>query len=167
MSKDFKLDLFTVLEYLDKQNLGVYEELMADPELVAELEKSIGWLIQQWMTAAADNTEHMVLAMSFDEFCNTGWDQFSPRLQSKLLACCGLGKKVKHKFYRPKTSKTSNDLINLLQLRYPDIRLEEVELWVRKTTIDDAIELGQLMGYQTDQVKSVEASYRMMKDEQS
>ena len=101
------LNIFLVLEYLDENNMELYEAVKDDENLLKDLEKNIGWLIPQWFTGSPNEDVHRALILSFNELCNVGWHNFykHPQLQAKLLASAGLGKSVRHKFFRPSTKK--------------------------------------------------------------
>ena len=83
-----KLDIFAVLSYLDENNLGVYEALGEDAEMLAELERSVHWMLPQWMTGAISDESHAELVKNFNSLCNDGWFSLygHPELQTKLLA---------------------------------------------------------------------------------
>ena len=131
-----KLDIFAVLTYLDEGNLGVYEALRDDPEMLKELERNVTWMLPQWMTGATDDGVHARLLKDFNAVCNGSWFELygHPELQTKLLACCGTGRKVRHKYFKPAKARNRRLMMELLSHKYVDIREEEVEMWVRGST---------------------------------
>ena len=82
-----KLDLLSVLSYLDENNLEVHEALREDPEMLTELERNVGWMLPQWMTGATNNVDHANLIDSFNVICNDGWFELysHPELQATDL----------------------------------------------------------------------------------
>ena len=156
-----KLDIFAVLSYLDENNLGVYKALGEDAEMLAELNRSVSWMLPQWMTGAINDESHAELMKNFNALCNDGWFSLSghPELQTKLLACCGLGRNVRHKFFKPAKSRNLNRMMELLSYKYQDIREEEVELWCRRNDKASMSLLAQSTGYQKDEVKELAKAF--------
>ncbi len=156
-----KLDIFAVLTYLDEGNLGVYEALREDPEMLKELEKNVTWMLPQWMTGAQSDPVHVELVENFNLMCNDRWFELygHPELQAKLLACCGLGRKVRHKYFKPSKARNRRVMLDLLSHKYPDIREEEVELWVRQSSKAGARHLAESLGYQKKEVADVTKAF--------
>ena len=157
-----KLDLFAVLGLLDENTLDVYPVLKGDEEMLKEFEQMVGWLLPHWMTGANSEADLEDLIAAFNEYCNAGWFEFRghPELQAKLLACCGLGSKTRHKFFKPKKNKVLTQISKLLRVKYPDIRDEEVLAWCRLNDKKDVKDLAEACGYQKDDVKKVLDSYK-------
>ena len=155
-----KLDIFAVLSYLDENNLGVYEALREDSEMLKEFERNVSWMLPQWMTGATSDSVHAELIDNFNEICNDGWFELygHPELQAKLLACCGVGR-TRHKYYKPKTSPNLSKMTELLKGKYVDIREGEVLMWVRHATETDMVSLAESLGYQKQEVKDLKKSF--------
>jgi len=150
-----KLDIFSVLTYLDNNNLGVYNSLRDEPEMLTELQKAVTWMLPQWMTGATNESAHIELVAAFNAICNDNWFNLygHPELQTKLLACCGTGRRVRHKYYKPAKTTNLSQITKLLEHKYEDICEEEVKLWVRKSTTDDMVQFAESCGYQNKEVK--------------
>ena len=119
-----KLDIFGVLSYLDANNLGVYEALREDAEMLKEFERNVSWMLPQWMTGATNDSDHAELIDNFNMICNDGWFELygHPELQAKLLACCGTGHRTRHKYYKPKKVPHLTKMMKFLRGKYIDIR---------------------------------------------
>lgn len=156
-----KLDIFAVLSYLDTNNLEVHSALREDPEMLAELEKNVGWMLPQWMTGATDDSVHAELVENFNAICNDEWFGLygHPELQAKLLACCGPGRKVRHKYYKPAVTKNRRRMLELLGHKYEDVREEEVEMWCRHADKADVVSLAESLGYQKAEVKELTKAF--------
>jgi len=156
-----KLDLFATLSHLDQNDLGVYNSLRSEPEMLKELERNVSWMLPQWMTGGTNDAAHADLIDSFNEICNDGWfDLYGhPELQTKLLACCGTGRKVRHKYYKPSKTLQLGKMMKLLEGKYEDIREEEVEMWVRRTTKVGMISFAESLGYQEKEVKELTKTF--------
>ena len=152
-----KLDLFAVLGYLDANNMGVWSALSEDEEMQKELRRNVNWMLPQWMTGAQNDREHAELVDNFNELCNPGWFELyeHPELQTKLLACCGLGRRTRHKFFKPTKARNLSRMGELLGHKYMDIREEEIELWCRKNTKAGMKRLAEACGYQPAEVKEL------------
>jgi hypothetical protein len=160
-----KLDIFSVLSYLDENNLGVHQSLREDPDMLTELERNVSWMLPQWMTGASNDAAHASLVENFNEVCNDGWFSLygHPELQTKLLACCGTGRKTRHKYYKPAKSNQLGKMMNLLEGKYVDIREDEVEMWIRHTTTDDMISFAESLGYQKGEVKELTKTFNALR----
>jgi len=156
-----KLDLFAVLSKLDINDFGVYETLCGDEQVRKEFEQNIGWLLPQWMVGANSEDDMEEILIRFNLYCNGGWFSFRkhPGLQAKLLACCGTGERVRHKFFKPKADKSLVKIRTLLALKYPDIRDMEVLLWCESNSSKELKKMAEMHGYQKDDVKSILTSY--------
>lgn len=160
-----KLDIFAVLSYLDENNLEVHTALREDAEMLAELDRSVSWILPQWMTGAVNDETHAELMKNFNSLCNDGWFSLygHPELQTKLLACCGLGRKVRHKFFKPAKSRNLTRMMELLSHKYQDIREEEVELWCRRNDKAGMSRLAESLGYQKDKVKELAKAFDVLR----
>ena len=101
------VDIFMLLSFLDENEMQIYKDFAEDKEVLSDLIKNVGWLVPQWMSSAQNDNDHRELVSKVNSIVNVVWLGISgnPELQTKLLACCGLGRTVRHKFY--KSSKTS------------------------------------------------------------
>lgn len=156
-----KMNLFVILEALDQGQLDVFDQLQSDSAILKEFTTALGWLIPVWMTGAVNQYDHAHMIVEFNELCNRGWDRFKefPNLRAKLLALCGPGRATKHRFFKPPTYKTGNALLDLLRISHPDIRPEQMDLWISKHTLEEARELAEMHGYQKDAIADVEKAY--------
>lgn len=147
---NYKFDLFVVLDFLDQNSFEVYEELSKDEVLLAEYEKALGWILPLWMIGANRDDDHAALIGNFNRNCNNVWLDLKnhPRLRSKLLAGCGLGKRTNHKFFKAAAPKYDNEVYRILRQMYPDMTSEEGELWIRKNMPKEFKELVEMMGVQ-------------------
>jgi hypothetical protein len=129
--------------------------------MLAELERNISWMLPQWMTGANNDAAHANLVDSFNVICNDGWFELygHPELQAKLLACCGTGRKVRHKYYKPSKTIHLGKMMKLLEGKYEDIREEEAEMWVHRSTKDSMIRFAESLGYQKKEVKELTKTF--------
>lgn len=156
-----KLDLFMVLEALDLRDLNIYDEISADPEATKELNRDVGYMLPIWMTGAANNRDHAELIQRFNACCNLRWFDLSGkhRLQTRLLAHIGLGRKVAHRFNKIVGAPRSSAVLDLLMLTHPDIRPEEARIWVQRRSWADTEELARGHGWTDEQVERLQKNY--------
>lgn len=160
------LDIFLILEFLDQQNLRLYDVLREDEAMLAEFNKSVGWMIPQWFTGASNDQDHRYMVTMFDEFCNQPWAALSdhPELRAKLLACIGNGRPIRHRFFKPGKSKgTPGDLTAALRQVYPDLNREEVALWCRHTTEQEFVEFMERLGMMPEDIDAVRPEYERLR----
>jgi len=156
-----KLDLFAVLSYMDDNNLGIYEALREDPDMLKELRKNVIWMLPQWMTGSDNPADHAELVENFNQIGNMGWfDLYDhPELQVKLLACCGLGKKTRHRFFKPTKARQVSKMLDLLSNKYVDINESETVLWCKTNSKAAMGRLAESFGYQPKDVRDLEKSF--------
>ncbi len=161
----YKLDLFSVLRMLDRRDLNVHKSLEDDPEALKELERAAGWMLPMWMTASRNERDHKRLLSEFEEKANGVWLSTAghPILQLKLLAACGTGRGVNHKFYGKSATKYGDLVFNFLQDVVPDITVESMEKWVKRNTEEEAEELARQCGRQPKEVKDILVEFRRIK----
>lgn len=160
-----KLDLFMVLEALDQRDLNIYDEIAADAEAVKELNRDVGYMLPIWMTGAARNQDHAELVQRFNICCNLNWFDLTGkhRLQTRLLAHIGLGRKVAHRFNKVIGGFRNNAVLDLLILTHPDIRPEEARIWVQRHSLRETEELARGHGWTDEQVERLKKSYNEMR----
>ena len=162
----YKFDILVLLEYLDERDLSVYQEISQSEELKAELDKNIGWILVQWMTGSTSEHDHRELLSNFNGLCNPVWKGLSdyPELRTKLLACCGLGKKTRHRFFRPPAQQKSTKLKDFLRRLYPDINSSEVLLWVKTNEKKSILDVASSLGVQDKELKDIETEFSKIKE---
>lgn len=156
-----KLDIFSVLSFMDENNLGIHEALRDEGDMLKDLERNANWMLPQWMTGSTNPEAHAMLVDNFNTVCNEGWFDlyYHPELQVKLLACCGLGRRVKHKFFKPTKALQVSKMARFLEHKYVDIREDEVALWCRKNSKASLKRLAEAYGYLPDEVKELEKAF--------
>lgn len=157
----YKFDIFVALEFLDQNSFEVYEELSKDENLRDQYEKALGWILPLWMIGASRDSDHAKLIERFNRDCNNVWLDLKahPSLRSKLLAGCGLGRKTNHKFFKAAAPKYDNEIYRIIRQMYPDMTIDEGQLWVRKNTPSDFKELLEMMGTQSAESKTLATAY--------
>lgn len=160
-------NLQDVLTHLDQNDMNIYEMFGTDHEAADKFSKDVSWMLPQWITTSTNDGEHRAQVLMFDELCNAGWGKFyyHPRLQAKLLALIGPGRKVRHKFYRPTGGRVPvmDALFDLLLAEMEDIRPDEVALWVKSSDIEDLEDLMYAHGIPVDKHGEIRTQYEKVK----
>lgn len=156
-----KIDLFLILKHLDSNDYTVYQQLSEDKELIKEFEKQVGWLIPQWMTCGVMENGHREMITRWIEKADQVWGSLAeyPELRTKLLAACGMGQPMKHKFTKPKGIKRKDPIYDLVLELYPGARPEEVPLFLKETSLEELLDLCKSVGYQKEELELVEKHY--------
>lgn len=162
-----KLDLFGVLKSLDQRNFDTYKMVCEHGEIKKELDTLSGWMLPIWMTGTDSIMQTIKLTERFDDKANGIWDSLGdhPELRVQLLASCGLGEYTKHKFYKRAGAKYNSGVYKLLRISHPDIRKEEVNIWIGRNDTNDLKELAIASGYQSAEIKDLVKVFNKMKKE--
>ena len=154
-----KLDLFALLDCLDRKAFDLRGSM--DPEEMKEFDKNLGWILPQWMSGASRDDAHKELLLRFNRNCNIGWFKFyhHPELQAKLLATVGLGKSVRHRFFKTGKRVSHTELETLLYEESPALKPDEVSLWCRLHTRSDLYRLAESFGRQSSEMEKLEQQF--------
>jgi len=158
------VDIFALLQFLDEREMGIYEDFSEDADVLADLQKNIGWLIPQWMSASTNDSDHRKLVSTVNQ-ANLVWNKTYGKheLQTKLMASCGLGRSVRHKFYKASPSMQGlTPMTELLKLHYPDISTEQVILWCNINNENDLQEMAEQCGYQQKEFNTLKEAHRKL-----
>jgi hypothetical protein len=155
MAYSVKID--QILAEIDKRNFSLYDAIEEDEELLAEINKLLGFMLPVWMAGAINDQQHQEAILAFDEIANTGWYKLKdhPKLQMLLLCATGNGKPVRHKFMASGARKEYSKIHDVFLRRYPDIRKEDVKAWSRKHTSQDFENLLRGLGEQEKEIKEI------------
>jgi len=153
-----QIDLFLILKHLDLRDFTVYDQLSDDPEMLKEFETQVGWLIPQWMTGGVTESGHRGMIEKFDDTANELWGNLktNPRMRAKLLAACGTGHPMKHRFTRPKGIKKVDPLTAMVLEIYPDAKPEETKLFLKGASPEEILDLCKSLGYQKEDLTKIE-----------
>lgn len=165
MSKkqDYKLDIFKVLEAIDKRDFGFYKNLSDE-----EKKNFAGIVAMRWLSSVSgskDLQEYYVLAVNETankNFWSSGLKDH-PELQYLTLARAGCGAKQRHEWIKGPTKKSSNKIYDFLKKYYPTANIEELDLFFEKNTLEDMIEIAKMLGMQDDEIKEIRKELKKIK----
>lgn len=139
---DYKLDLTKALSALDRRQTNFYKNLT--------LEEKKGFtplVLMRYMSSVPDKNDLPYYALvSTNEIVNTHFWELShePELQAMLLAACGLGSKIYHKWI-PLKSKRSSPLnsfvVDIFESKRWFVNSTEIKLYISMLTKENLTEL--------------------------
>lgn len=149
MAKERALDIFMVLEQIDKKNYGLWD-LLTD-----EQRKEFAPLVaMRWMAGTTDHLQVYLL----NETVNMSLFSLGDRkeLLLKLLTACATGGKKRYSWinYKVTSTKTKKKAVQLIADQY-NLSLKEAEDSMRLFSSDEIMELGEMAGLQKEELKDL------------
>lgn len=131
--KSFKNDLFRdVIPALDRRDKKFYSKLNE------EQQKDISiWTLTRWMSSTAKNPD--IQLSNVNEIINLDSKYLNKHkeLQWMLLALSGTGKQERHEWISPPRGVRKNKIEELVLSYYPNLRNDELELFLKLNTKED------------------------------
>ena len=130
-----KLDIFHVLENADLKNRNFYADL--EPEMQKQFSPLV---VMKWFSSASDSSPYCdYMLMMTNEFVNIDfWSlQKHPEMQWKLMALCGVGKKLKHNWIPMVKRRKLSNLGEIFSNWFPNANDQEIEILIQRTTRDE------------------------------
>lgn len=149
--KKYKLDIFEVLENIDKRNFNYYATL--DDNLKKEF---VPFVTMKWLSqvnASPEISEYYLLMVN-DLLNREFWAlRNHPELIWKLMCVIGIGQKMRHEWVpMTKQSKTPK-LDELFKKKYPTVGEKELETLRRVATKDAIVRLCEDLGMEKKEHK--------------
>lgn len=156
MSKERKIDIFSIMRKLDSGNKNIYHGL--DKESKKELDSFIGFLALRWMSASDDNSDAAYYVEVVNDIANPDYFKLSDHreLQSKLLAICGARKRVRHCWISPPKNRVGNLAFRVVLEAYPHLKDDEILLWIEQCGRDLIMDMARRLGWQEEELKKLE-----------
>lgn len=152
MSKDRKLNIFSVLQRFDMGDKNVYKSYEKDKDQLKELEGFVGFLALRWMSSAEDRDDAMYCLEAVNEIANPGYFHLSREMQCKLLAVAGGKKKMRHSWIAPPKKRKSTLAYEAILSMYPHLKDDELALWIELYGIESVIDVARSAGWQQDRI---------------
>lgn len=153
--KKYGLDVFRLLEALDKRDFNFYKNLSDD-----EKKSFAGIVAMRWMssvTGPKSFQEYHIIAVN--EVANKHfWNSAlanHPELQYLLLARAGTGQKMRHEWIKGPSNKSNTKVYEFLKRVYPTANDDEYKLFLEMNTANDLVDLAKMMGMQDDEIKDL------------
>lgn len=125
--KTYKLDLATVLQAIDRQDLEFYSGLTED-----EKKHYVPLVLMRYISSLTDQNRNAAYAViATNDLVNVGFWNLSkhPELQHKLLCLAGLGGKQYRPWMAIKRSKRSGKIDEWITERFPQFNDDELSLF--------------------------------------
>lgn len=161
MAKEFKFDIFKLLNAADKKQMGYYSKLSADEK------KSISMIVfMRWFSTISNSREleeYQLLAVN--EYLNKDFWELSdhPELIYKLSCLMGIGATLRHEWLPFASKKMSSKIINFFGEVYPRLSWKEIDDVISKYTTEDFKELLIEYGIQKDEEKELITAFKKLK----
>ncbi len=161
--KKYKLDLFRLLDALDRRDFKFYLELTEE-----EKKGFAGIVAMRWLSVTSDVNKELCeyYIGAANEANKHFWNADiakHPELQYLTIAVAGIGKKIRHQWIKGPSKKTENKVIQMLKEYYPTANSEELEMFFEINEIDNFIEIAKMLGYQDDQIKEIKKEIKRLK----
>lgn len=138
MSKEYKINIFELLEQADTNNKNYYKNLTLE-----EKEQFSPFQLTRWFSGIDGYLSEYYLT-STNELLNSDLQIISkhPELFWKLMSAIGIGKKQRHHWVTPVGKNKSNKkLYEFLYLHYSEAKEQEINMIVSKITENELNEL--------------------------
>ena len=148
--KNFKLDIFSVLNSLNKGDKDVWTKLSEE-----EKKGFSAFIIARWMSGTSDPLTILLL----NEFVNPyifSLDKH-PELLAKLLACCGNGQNNRRFSWVKDSSskkKVGSMTLNVIK-EYHCYSSREARECLSLFSKEDLLEMAESLGWQNDEIKKL------------
>lgn len=158
------LDIFKTLSAIDKRDYNFYANLSDE-----EKKGFAPIVVSRWLSAVEGNEDvNAFYLMMVNENVNKNfWDSTiskHPELQYKMMAACGIGKSVKHKWikgYGRKSAKSK--FMELLSSFYPSASVKELEYLISINSIEQLTQLVNDAGLQDEDIKKMVKEIKELK----
>lgn len=146
MAKERALDIFVLLEQIDKKNYNIWENLTEE-----QRKEFSPLVVMRWMAGCTDPFQLILL----NEIANILVFPLGDKKEQLLLllTACSNGKTKRYKWlnYKVSSSKKKKHAINLIAQHY-SLSLREAEDSFRLFSSDDIMQLAELQGLQKDEL---------------
>lgn len=144
MAKEYKNNIFSVLNKIDNKKYNYYEELSEDNK--KEIQP---YTLLRWASCVdnKDEINHELYTLEMNEYVNKNFWVLSKHknLQWKLLCSGGQNKFMKHKWIAPK-KETVDKMMNIVRQFYPNLSDEEINIKYNNMTEDEKQSILEYIG---------------------
>jgi hypothetical protein len=148
-TKERSLDIFTLLDQIDRKNFDIWESL------TEEQRKDFSPLVvMRWMSGSSSIRQTVFLNEIVNPVVFSLGDH--KEFLMKLLTVCSSGEKKRYswKNYKLSGSKNSKHAVELISSYY-NLSLKEAEDSLKLFSPEEILELGELHGLQKDELRNL------------
>ena len=153
------MNIFDVIKKIDAGKYDYYSSLNEEDR--KELDKALSFPLLRWMSGSDDDDMMEVSLELINEIVNPNYFALSDHkeLQYKLLVAAGARTFVKRKWFAPVGAKSKNRIYDCLCLAYPDMKADEVDMWLDINGRDGLEELTKMVGIQKEDRQKILEEY--------
>lgn len=132
--KQYKLDLASVLQAIDKGDMSYYSRLNEE-----EKKAYVPLVLMRYISSVTDQNKNVAYAvLATNDLVNVGFWQLDKHkeLQHKLLCLAGLGTKQYRPWLAYKSRKSKNKIYEFLSQTYPELNQDEIEVMHSQLTTE-------------------------------
>lgn len=151
---EYKLDIFRVLEAIDKKEFDFPGTL--SEEEIKQLHKSL-YVLLRWNSSVKNSylEEHYLVATNYIVNHNY-WDiSGHPELIWKLFCITGAGKPQRHQWISSKSATKTPKIDKLLETKYNNLKSYEMNLLKSRLNKDSITDLAKDYGYEDKEIKEL------------
>jgi hypothetical protein len=160
-AKQYKLELTSVLQAIDKRDLTFYNRLTDE-----ERKGYVPLILMRYISSVTDQNKSAAYAvLATNDLVNVGFWQLDKHkeLQHMLLCLCGLGGKQYRPWLSAKSRKTSNKIFDFLLEMYPNLNQDELSLIYNSFTNESFKDFVLKSGINDQEVKALLAEWKKQK----
>jgi hypothetical protein len=148
--KESTLSLTSELNAMDLSDMNFYKNLSDEHKKEISL-----WVLMRYMSSSQQASEHHL--MMVNDLVNHNYNNLSkhPELQWKLLALCGTHRKQFHPWIAPPKGIKKNRIEEAVLERYPLMKDDELELFLKINTQEDLELFFKENGYDDKAIKEI------------
>jgi hypothetical protein len=150
-TKQYKNDLFgSVIPALDRCDLKYYSKLND------EQKKDISiWVLTRWMSSTSVTPAEQLANVNTVINTSSKFLNKHKELQWMLLAITGPGRPVRHQWIDAPKGTKKNRIEEAILTRFPLLRTEELELFLKINSEEDLVQLFKDNGYDDKTIKEI------------
>ena len=150
MAKERALDIFQLLERLDRKDYNIWDDLSEE-----QRKEFSPLIVTRWMAGCDDEFQCLML----NEVMNPTVFEFGDKkpMLMHLLAVCASGGRKRYRWVNHKTGKSASSKL-ALQLVMDEHRLSRAEALdtIKLYTSDELVALATAHGWQKDEIKDLQ-----------
>ena len=152
MARKAQIPLQEVMNALDTRDYEWYNNLSDEKKKAFS-----AWMMMRYASSVEGASGPLYLYY-VNECVNKDFSDISkhPELQWKLMATCGQGKKKRHYYVKPPTSRKKKDRISEFLLTiYPHLKSDELQMLLSMNSKEDLQTLAREHGYDDKEIKEI------------
>ena len=157
-AKQYKLDLASVLQAIDRQDIGFYSRLSEEDK-----KGYVPLVLMRYISSVTDQNKNVAYSViATNDLVNVGFWQLDKHkeLQHMLLCLCGLGSKQYRPWITYKTRKSKNKICDFLSEIYPSLKDDEIDMLFGQFTVDTLKDFLNQTGISDKEVKDLVAEWK-------